>query len=241
MKRNIKIFPTPQILAEELAAELVNCINSYRDIITIAISGGKTPEMLFTILGDRYADSVDWDNVHFFWVDERCVPPEDPESNYGMIERTLLRKINIHKRKVHRIKGEDNPVSEAERYSAEIKKYVTFRRSFPSFNIILLGLGEDGHTASIFPGKSELFLSDNFCEVAEHPQTGQKRITITGKVINNAEQIFFLIAGRSKAQIVKEVIDRDTQELDYPGKHINPVSGTICFYLDEAAGSLLKK
>ena len=192
MNEIIKIFPTPQALAESLALDLVNQIREAdtRDRpFTIALSGGNTPRLLFTVLGDLYASSVPWDKVHFFWVDERCVPPEDPESNFGMTFKVLFSKINIAQENIHRIKGEDDPVKEAERYSKEINDFTVKRDRLPFFDIMLLGLGEDGHTASLFPGNEKLFLTDKICISAVHPSTGQKRITITGKVINNAANI----------------------------------------------------
>jgi 6-phosphogluconolactonase len=244
MNKSIKIFPTSKALAESLALELVKQIRNAdksTSPFSIALSGGSTPELLFSTLGDKYASSVDWSTVHFFWVDERCVPPDNPESNFGMTNDALLKKIDILPGNIHRIQSEDDPEKEAERYSKEINDYVVHRNGLPSFNIILLGLGEDGHTASIFPGNQELFMSDRICTEAVHPVTGQKRITITGKVINNAEQIIFHVTGKGKAQIVKEIIDSEGSEKQLPASYVIPFKGTIAWYLDEAAGSMIRQ
>ncbi len=123
MNEIIKIFPTPQSLAESLALELVNQIkesDTSNYPFTIALSGGNTPKLLFSILGDQFANFAKWNKVHFFWVDERCVPPDDSESNFGMTNEVFISKIDIPQENIHRIKGEDDPVKEAERYSKEI-------------------------------------------------------------------------------------------------------------------------
>lgn len=244
MNRIIKTFPTPNALSDLLALELANQIRNAKrssTAFTIALSGGSTPKLLFSTLGDNYAGSVDWGKVHFFWVDERCVPPGDPESNYGMTSKALLSKIDIPEGNIHRMKGEEDPYSEAVRYSEEIKNYVVHRKNLPSFNIILLGLGEDGHTASIFHGKNTLFQSEKTCEVALHPQTGRKRITIAGKVINNSQNIIFVVTGSNKARVVKDILGSGASGNQYPAEYVIPTDGTITWYLDEAAASLLQK
>lgn len=243
MNTAIQIFPTPKALAESLALELVNLINktSADDFpFTIALSGGKTPELLFSVLGDKFASSVKWDLVHFFWVDERCVPPDDPESNFRITNEALLGKITIPQDNVHRIKGEEDPETEAVRYSGEINDVVGHRMRLPRFDIILLGLGEDGHTASIFPGNLQLFKSENICEASVHPVSGQKRITLTGKVINNSKNIFFIVTGKNKALIVKSILVKENQGKQYPAYYILPAYGRLIWYLDKDAGSLLE-
>jgi 6-phosphogluconolactonase len=246
MDNTIKIFPTPLALAESLAHELVNQIEEIEETgkrispFTIALSGGSTPKLLFSVLGDQYASSVNWSNIHFFWVDERCVPPDNKESNFGMTQKVFLSKIKIPKDNIHRIRGEDDPEKEAERYSEEIKHFTTKRNGIPFFDIILLGLGEDGHTASVFPGNEKLFQSESICTTALHPETGNTRLTITGKVINNARQIIFIVTGRNKTEIVRKIIDGKDAEKHFPASYVIPVDGSIIWYLDALAGSLLK-
>lgn len=244
MKQSIRIFPTPQALAESLALDLFNkitCANTSVNHFTIALSGGNTPRLLFTVLGDQYASSVPWDKVHFFWVDERCVPPEDHESNFGMTNEVLFSKIKIPQENIHRIKGEDDPTKEAERYSKEIIDFTVKRDRLPFFDIMLLGLGEDGHTASVFPGNEELFLTDKICTTAVQPSTGQKRITITGKIINNAGSIIFIVTGKNKAVIVNNIIGKHNNKKQFPASFVKPTDGRLLWYLDEEAGSLIKK
>lgn len=243
MDRLIKIFPTPFEVAEYLAIEIINHINrNARDKypVTIALSGGNTPGTLFSVLASHFNSSVNWYNVHFFWVDERCVPPESPDSNYGMTKTALLDRINVPDQNIHRIRGEANPPAEASRYSREISLFTRSENGFPVFDILLLGLGEDGHIASVFPGNEKLFNSRNKCKVTKHPVSGQKRITLTGKVINNSDRIIFMVTGKNKAEIVKDILSAGSKPVKYPASYINPVSGTEEWYLDKEAASGFK-
>jgi 6-phosphogluconolactonase len=238
----IKIFSTPYELAVKFAEELVNSIIESADNrrpFTIALSGGSTPELLFSFLGDHFSNSSLWDFVHFFWVDERCVLPDSQDSNFGMTKRNLLDKIEIPSANIHRIRGEGDPEKEASRYSEEISDFTLIRDGLPLFNMIILGLGEDGHTASIFPGHLELFNSGKICEVAVHPLTTQKRITLTGKVLNNADTIAFLVTGSKKADIVEKLINIKSSAIQYPASYIVPVYGLLNWYFDEEAAKLL--
>lgn len=242
MEPEIEIFPTPLILAEEFALKLLSLVDDsvkQNETFTIALSGGSTPELLFDLLGEKYAGKVSWENVHFFWGDERCVPPDNSESNYGMAYKKMLARIKIPASNIHRIKGEDNPEHEAIRYSEEISSNVNEKNKLPSFDLIILGLGEDGHTASIFPGNPELLVSGKICEVAVHPTTKQKRITLTGKVLNNAAKVFFLVTGTKKAGIIVDIFKRNPVSYDYPASYINPLHGVVMWYLDDAAASQL--
>jgi len=239
----IKISQSPIELARDFAGEIAHMINESarkRRIFTIALSGGSTPKLLFSVLADGFSDSVSWEWVHFFWGDERCVTPDSPDSNFGMTKEVLFEKIKISDSNIHRIKGEDDPRKEAERYSEEISRFARKKNGFPVFDIMMLGLGNDGHTASIFPGNNILFSSDKICDVAQHPVTSQKRITVTGRVINNADNIVFLVTGASKAEIVSEIIENQGV-VDYPAALIEPVQGNLKWYLDIEAASLLSQ
>ena len=242
MDKIIEIFPTPEELAEKFAAEMAGMIiesAKKQKLFNVALSGGSTPELLFKRLGENYAGSVPWQYVHFFWADERCVPPENSESNYGMTMRLLLSRIEIPSINIHRIRGEDDPETEARRYSDELSLYTLKRDSKPLFDLVLLGLGEDGHTASIFPGQMELIESDKTCAVAFHPVTKQKRITITGRVINNAEQVTFLVTGRKKKEIVEKIIKHNPSGQNFPASFIVPAYGRLSWFLDRDAGNML--
>ena len=243
MDKIIKIFPTPLVLAESLAFDLISQIKDHdrsESPFTMALSGGNTPKLLLSVLGDQFASSADWRKVHFFWVDERCVPPENPESNFGMTNEVFLSKIKIPKENIHRIRGEESPDKEVERYSKEISDYTIQKDGFPYFNVMLLGLGEDGHTASVFPGNERLFLTDKICATAVNPSTGQKRITLTGKVINNAANIIFLVSGKNKAEIVNNIIGQGDNKKQFPASYVKSAEGRIIWYLDEEAGSLIR-
>lgn len=238
----VKIFPSPYIMAEKFSGELVRRIidSSKEDrSFTVALSGGSTPEMLYSYISENFSKSVPWNSVHLFWGDERCVPPDSTESNYGSAERILIQKISIPARNVHRIRGEDDPYTESVRYSDEIKLFTTKKRSLPKFDLIVLGIGEDGHTASIFPANMQLYSSDKICEVTNHPSSGQKRITLTGRVINNADVVAFMVSGKKKAEIVRNIINKCPGHEKYPASEVNPSPGKLIWYLDQEAGSLL--
>lgn len=244
MEPEIKIFPSPVSLAEEFASEFAGMVSDSairNETFTVALSGGSTPELLYDFLGRRFAEKIDWEQVHLFWGDERCVPPADSESNYGKAYEKMLGKLSIPSSGIHRIKGEDDPVKEAARYSDEISAWTINRNGIPSFNLVLLGLGEDGHTASIFPGQRELLISEKICEPAVHPLTQQKRITITGKVINNADKVVFLVTGRKKAVIVADILKRIPAAQNYPAAYIVPEHGRLQWFLDEEAAVLINK
>jgi len=239
----IKISENQADLANDLAGELSEMINraaARQRALTVALSGGRTPEILFMVLGSKYSEITDWNYVHFFWGDERCVKPDDPESNFGMTCRTFLNKIKIPESNIHRIRGEEDPGEEAIRYAGEIRSVTKSLNNLPAFDLIILGLGDDGHTASIFPDFRNLLSSKQVCEVSAHPQSRQKRITLTGPVINNAFSIIFLVTGLSKAEIVSDIIDRPG-EVDYPAASIEPMHGTLKWYLDRDAASMLSQ
>jgi len=204
----------------------------------IALSGGNTPVPLLRelamVLKDPRCLNV-WSRVHFFWADERCVPPEDTESNYGMAWRLLFEKAGFAAGHIHRIRGENAPDEEAERYAGEVQQNVPFVRGLPSFDWVLLGLGSDGHTASLFPDRMDLAFSDKLIEHVRHPLSGQSRITMTPKLINNAARISFLVTGVSKRDILQELTGRPGRPLGFPADMIRPLQGTMDWWMDEDA------
>jgi 6-phosphogluconolactonase len=234
----VKIYDSPLELAKEFALEFINMINesaSRKQIFTVALSGGSTPEILFKVLSEKFSKSSSWKSVHFFWGDERCVSPDNMESNYGVARREFLSRIKIPASNIHRIKGEDDPEKEALRYSEEVSYYTRSRDRIPLFDLILLGLGEDGHIASIFPGHYELLNSDKICDVALHPVTLQKRITLTGRIINNADVVTFLVTGKRKQTIVENIFEKSQSSLNYPASYIVPIYGRLTWLLDQEA------
>ena len=205
----------------------------------IAISGGRTPDLLFSVLAEKYADSVLWQKVHFWWVDERMVSPDDSESNFGVVQNLLFSKIKLPEENIHRIKGENTPEVEAISYSQQIQEKLHSENGWPQFDLILLGMGDDGHTASIFPDQMELLVSEQICEVAVHPVTGQKRVTLTGKVINNAQKVCFLVTGSNKVDRMAEIWNNNEKANLLPAAHIHPKSGNLTWYVDQTSMKLL--
>jgi 6-phosphogluconolactonase len=182
---------------------------------------------------------IDWSQVHFYWGDERCVPPTDAESNYGMTAELLLSKIEIPGENIHRIQGENDPEQEARRYGELLVKELQTYNGVPQFDLVILGMGDDGHTASIFPYQMHLWESAKNCEVAKHPGSGQKRITITGSVINTASVVAFLVTGAGKAPKVREIIQKEGDYKAYPASLVEPESGELYWFLDKDAAKEL--
>lgn len=234
------ISTTPQETVENFAKYLVELIeNKKDDKFNIALSGGNTPKLLFYYLKENYLNKIDWGNVHFYWGDERCVPPDSEESNFGNAFDLFLNSEEIPSKNIHRILGENIPEEEAEVYSEIILVNLPIVNKLPQFDLIWLGLGDDGHTASIFPNQMEILNSNKICEVAEHPESGQKRITLTGNVINNAKNISFLVTGENKAQVINEIFNKKNNFEHYPASHIKAEKGELNWFLDENAASKL--
>jgi 6-phosphogluconolactonase len=222
--------------AKSLIYILKNKIQEH-NIAYIAISGGSTPKLLFDIICESFANDIEWEKVHIFWVDERCVPPDDNESNYKMTVEHLLSKLPFDKKKIHRIMGEFEPAIEIVRYAQEISDVVPFQNGLPAFDIILLGMGDDGHTASIFPNALHLLESSHITATAIHPQSGQVRVTLTGRVINNAEHVMFLVTGQSKAKVLDIILHNKSEALQYPAAHIAPIKKRLNWFVDKEAAS----
>ncbi len=237
MKPEVKIFTTPETMAESLSEEFYRYVNSClltRNKLNIALSGGNTPTLFFKCLSDfdqQKANKMDWRRIHFFWGDERCVPPNHKESNYGSANKVLFSKINIPESNIHRIEGENDPDVEVGRYSNLLQKLIEKKGGIPIFDWIFLGLGEDGHTASIFPNQLDLITSDKICGISIHPESGQKRITLTGTVLNMAKRITFLATGANKQEVISHIINKDKSK-QYPAAKIQAQNGFLDWYLD---------
>ncbi len=237
MKNTLHIYEDNPSVAAAFAKWLAQWLQG-KSNATIALSGGSTPKLLFQILSEQYADKIDWTTVQLFWGDERCVPPDDEESNFGMTRDLLLKKVDVPRSNIHRVHGEANPQDEALRYSEEIITWVPAGPSgLPQFDLIILGMGSDGHTASIFPHQMELLTSEKICAIAIHPETGQHRISLTGPVINAAAEVAFLVTGDSKREKVKIILNKEPGYLDYPSAHVQPGSGKLHWFLDKAAAA----
>jgi 6-phosphogluconolactonase len=215
-----------------------SCIAA-RGKFSVAISGGSTPRRLYTLLGTTaYRDHVDWSNVHVFWVDERCLPKEHEESNFKTAFDTFLSKISIPDGNIHRIKGEEFPGKAAQEYQEDLWKFFG-RSGFPMFDLIILGVGGDGHTASLFPGSKSLDEKIRLAIPVYLENPNRNRITLTLPVLNNAVQILFLVAGRSKASILSEILG-DREKKRFPAGLINPVHGYMNWLIDQDAAERLR-
>jgi len=241
-KADINILKSPEELANKFADQLMNWIESHSgDEFHLAISGGKTPDLLFSELAAKYNDSILWLKVHFWWVDERMVPATHQESNFRIANDLLFSKISIPEENIHRVKGENDPFKEALSYSNQIQEKLPIHNGWPVFDLILLGMGDDGHTASIFPDQMELLTSKKICEVATHPQSGQKRVTLTGKSIMNAMKVCFLVTGPNKAERLYEIWNNSEKAKLLPVTHIHTENGNLMWFIDEPATQLISK
>ncbi len=211
-----------------------------QDRFVAALSGGSTPRRLYELLGSsRYRETIDWKRVHIFLVDERCVPRNHPDSNYGMILNTLLVAAKIPESNIHRIAGEDKAEQAARRYEQELRAF--FRTTgIPSFDLVILGVGEDGHTASLFPNTAAALDQNHLAAPVYLEPPKPSRVTLTFPVLNHAAQILLLASGQSKARVVHEIIEKNNLK-EYPAGLLRPAKGSVLWFLDRAAAGLLKE
>lgn len=242
MSLTTHIFATPQDTARAVVELILAGVKEKTKLsqpFYLAVSGGSTPKLLFELLANEYADSIAWHFVRFFWVDERCVPPTHSESNFGMTYESLLEKIDIPETSIFRMQGENDPENEVKRYEDLLVGELPLHDNFPQFDLILLGMGDDGHTASIFPNDMSLLHSSRAVAVGVHPVSGQKRITLTGKTICTAKRVTFLVTGESKSEVLRQIIKQEPEAQIYPAAHVHSINGEVDFYLDQKAGTLL--
>ena len=245
MKPKLRIFDDLEklsIYAANLFREQAAQSILERDQFLVALNGGGTPTRLFQLLATDFRDKVDWNKVHVFWGDERCVPPDDAGSSYSQARDVLLRHVQIQASNIHRIKGELTPVEAAKEYSLLLKEYASPPFEWPRFDLVYLGMGEDGHTASLFPG-SQVNVSEAVLPVTAHYQDRPaNRVTLTQLVFNSAHMVVFMATGAKKAITLAEVLsDRYNAEL-YPAQRIDPKAGELIWLVDDdAAGKLPKK
>jgi 6-phosphogluconolactonase len=239
----IRISPTTEGTITNIAGLFISIaleqINQ-KDTFSVALSGGSTPKSLYKFLAqDSSADHLPWDKIHFFWGDERAVPPDHPDSNFLHASLTLLEPRHIPAVNVHRIRGELDPKTAAALYQEEILAW--FKDTPPRFDLVLLGMGADGHTASLFPGSQALQDSqqNEWVTANQIPQLSSWRITFTANLINAAEQVVFLVTGQSKAETLFNVLEGPNLPNKYPSQLINPHNGSLIWILDQAAASML--
>jgi len=225
-----KIFVDSEALARGAAEYFVA-----RRAETVALSGGSTPKRMFQILAEQFRDQMAWEGIQFFWSDERHVPPDDPESNYRMANEALLAHVPVSAENVHRIHGEEpNAVDAASEYERTI--VAVTKQPLPRLDLIFLGLGTDGHTASIFPGSEALHETKRLVAAPYVEKFKSYRITMTLPLINNAASVVFLVSGAEKAEIVKSVFEGGNQ---CPAQAVKPVQGELIWMLDKDAASKL--
>jgi 6-phosphogluconolactonase len=223
----------------EMAGEAVGAYGRAR----IAISGGSTPKAVFELLADAnqpWRARMPWGKLDLYWVDERSVAPDDGESNYRMTREALLDHVPLYPQQIHRIEGELEPEAAAARYESELRNGFRLEGAeSPRFDLVALGMGEDGHTASIFPHTSAIHELGRLAVANHVPQKDAWRITLTWPVINHARSVFFLVAGHGKAAILQEVLTGPHDPERLPSQLIWPSSGILTFILDKAAAALL--
>lgn len=214
---------------------------SEKETLSIALSGGNTPKSLFKYWANNHAEDIDWSKIKFFWSDERCVWPNDDDSNYKMTKENLFDQIDVPAENIFRIRGENDAYKEVRSYEELLFNELETINGVPQFDLLMLGMGEDGHTASIFPHEMNLWDSSNMCVVATHPKTKQMRISLSGQTINAAKNVAFLVTGAPKDKKVKAVIeDNEKAQEKYPAAKVNPTSGNLFWFLDKYAGRKLE-
>lgn len=232
----LKIYRDKEEVAQAFADYFAEMAQG-RDTFNVALSGGSTPKTVFDILAREYSDTLAWDKIHLYWGDERCVPPTDDQSNYRMTVEHLISKVDIPHNNINRIFGENDPYGEAQRYSGILERNLDRVGGTPRFDLIILGMGDDGHTASIFPHQIDLWEAPDHCVVATHPESGQKRVSLNGKVINTAAEVAFLVTGESKSEKVKAIVEGARGSEAYPASLVDPESGKLSWFLDREAAS----
>ena len=238
-RRRVITVATPLLLASRAADEFATSASialRERKRFAIALSGGKTPRAMLETLSAR---ALGWPAIEFFWSDERCVGPDDPFSNYRMAREALLSRIAVPAGNVHRMLGELEPAAGAAAYDSELRAFFGPRK--PAFDLVFLGLGPDGHTASLFPGTAALDITDIWCapnEVRE-PVASPWRLTLTYPAINAARRVIFVVEGAEKADILATVLGREKDVRRYPAQGIAPTDGELVWLVDSAAAAKL--
>jgi 6-phosphogluconolactonase len=242
----VKIFPDVEFLAlaaaDHFIAAAADAIQSH-GMFSVALSGGSTPQSLYRILASEpFSEKLDWSRIHLFWGDERCVPPDHPDSNYFRAQKTLLANIPVPEENIHRIKAELPPKEAAQSYEGILRQFFSpepGQNSNTSFDLTLLGMGDDGHTASIFPGTRAVHEEENWVSALYVDQVGGWRITLTPVILNQSRQALFLVAGSAKNWTLQKVLYGTYQPDRYPAQLIKPSGEEPLWLVDEAAASFL--
>ncbi len=254
--RQGRVYPDSESLyagtAEWLASTCAEAI-ARGGRFTLALSGGSTPRSLYRLLaGESWCGRFDWKHIEIFQVDERVVPIDDPESNFGMLQGELLKAVPILEGSVHRMRTELGAEAAAEEYEGELRRSFGLQpraptagappasAAVPAFDAVLLGMGADGHTASLFPGTAALRETRRLVLGYRVEKLNAYRITLTLPVLNHARKVLFLVAGAGKAATLREVFEAEDAESRFPAAMVNPPAGALCWHLDREAASLLR-
>ena len=241
----IRVLTTPQELFAAAGEEIVHDANEavgQRERFTIALSGGSTPKSLFNLLATNARSTLPWDRTFFFWSDERHVPPTDPDSNYRMANEVMLSKVPVPPQNVFRFPAENpDAAAVAREYEKSLQKVFHLEAgAVPVFDLILLGMGPDGHTASLFPATAALQEKSRLVVANWVEKLKTHRMTFTLPVLNAARNVAFLVSGTDKAPALKAVLEENVPGEQYPAKLVQPTNGRLIWFVDRAAASGLK-
>ena len=244
MNLEIRIFKDLEKLSKDAAnlfLEKSSEAIAERGRFLVALNGGGTPARLFSMRSDDSKDRIDWRHVHVFWGDERCVPPDDPGSSYGQARELLLSRVSIPDANIHRVKGELEPREASKEYSGILKEFSSPPLNFPRFDLVYLGMGEDGHTASLFPGSPVDVTEPTLPVTAQYQDRPANRVSLTPVVFNQARAVAFMATGEKKAVTLAEVLSDRYDPALYPAQRISPKEGDLIWLVDEDAASKLPK
>lgn len=235
----VLVYPTPALAARGLCDRIVRVWETsmaVRGRFVIALSGGSTPRAAYEMLAGDYAKHMEWESSYVFWGDERGVPPESPQSNTRMVRDALINHVRIPLDRVYRIHGELPAAEAADQYETTLRTFFERRHMpTPRFDVLLLGLGPDGHVASLLPGSPALDETSRWVTTAQYPNEPFARITLTFPAINSAAHIFVFAIGSEKASVVARAIKGDRSQGELPIHRVNPSNGELTWILDEAA------
>jgi 6-phosphogluconolactonase len=238
----VKIFKDIGELSQYAARSFIEIANKSideRGRFLTALSGGSTPMRLYELLGNQFQNEVDWSRVHFFWGDERCVPVDDAGNNYGQTKKVLFDKIIIPDENIHRVLSELEPDSAAREYARTLELFAEPPLAWPRFDLALLGMGDDGHTASLFPNSPVDVDSPTLAITANYQGRPANRVTLTQKVLNSSRFVLFLVTGKAKAVTLSRVLSDINVPGELPAQRIEPEDGDLDWLIDEEAGSFL--
>jgi 6-phosphogluconolactonase len=244
MAPEVRILEDAGTVARAAAGELhrlATAAVAERDRFTVVLSGGSTPRLLFRKLAGAPPGSLPWEKIHLFWGDERTVPPDHPDSNFRMVQEELLSHVAIPAANVHRMRGEDpDPAAAAADYESDLRGFFALQpRQLPRFDLVLLGMGVDGHTASLFPGSEALTEPDHLAVAPWIDRLTARRLTLTARVLNNAACVIFLVSGGEKAATLQRVLEGPRRPLELPSQSIQPSNGALVWLVDAAAALLV--